>query len=563
MISDKKQIRQLASLLHARGIEDVIISPGSRNGPLIHTFAGSGVFRCRTIVDERSAAYFAGGLSRATGRPVVLTCSSGTASLNYAPGVAEAYYLNLPLIVLTADRPPWWIDQGENQCIRQEAIFRGFIRRELSIPLGETEHELWQGARLISECMNAALSGEGGPVHLNIPLDEPLHGLLDEPLPAVKDIRISRVQQLMPEEEMQELVRCFNRYSRVLVLAGQQEPDTELEKQLGQLSRKSGINVLHEPLSNMKDAAFCGNIDMLITALHNHRAEDYVPELLISFGGQLVSKQVKQFLRRHPPREHWHLSRSGAHHDTYRALSRLIVMPPAPFFSQLLEHAAIKDKAYARRWKTLEQEVSLRSEGFTDQAPFSDLKVFRILLPAIPAGSVLHLGNSTPVRYALLRNPLPGVHYLSNRGTSGIDGCLSSAVGYASASKRLNTVILGDLAFFYDSNALWNSYAGTNLRVVVIHNGGGNIFGLIKGPDRSPAFREHFLTENRFRAKGIAQSFGLDYLHAGNEQELQSLLPGFFASRQKSVLLEIFTNAGTNSRVFRELFAACRKESAG
>jgi len=182
-ISDKKHVQQLASLLLSNGIEDIVISPGSRNGPLIHTFAGNALFYCRNIVDERSAAYFALGLAQNQRKPVALLCSSGTATLNYAPAVAEAFYRNIPLIVLTADRPDYWIDQQENQCIQQQGIYANFTKKEISLPLGETENELWLAAREINECLNLAVSGTPAPVHINIPLEEPLHNLLEQELP--------------------------------------------------------------------------------------------------------------------------------------------------------------------------------------------------------------------------------------------------------------------------------------------------------------------------------------------------------------------------------------------
>ncbi|HYQ56770.1 MAG TPA: thiamine pyrophosphate-binding protein, partial [Draconibacterium sp.] len=188
MISTKKHVQQLAALLHQKGINDVVISPGSRNGPMINTFVGSGLFNCRNVVDERSAAYFALGLAQALKKPVAIVCSSGTATLNYAPAIAEAYYLTIPLIVITADRPEYWIDQLENQCINQRGIYSNFVKKEYNLPLEESEIELWQAAREINECLSAAVSGKSAPVHINVPLEEPLHDLLDEELPATKAI---------------------------------------------------------------------------------------------------------------------------------------------------------------------------------------------------------------------------------------------------------------------------------------------------------------------------------------------------------------------------------------
>jgi len=557
MISTKKHIQQLAALLLAKGIDHVVISPGSRNGPLIHTFAGCGLFNCRNIVDERSAAYFALGLSQASQKPVVIVCSSGTATLNYAPAIAEAFYANVPLIVLTADRPEYWIDQGESQCIRQQGIYSNFVKKEINLPLGESDKELWMAAREVNTCLNVAISGT--PVHINIPLEEPLHDLLDEVLPEVKVIDTAEKVSLLSDEELQKLADSFNGASKILILAGQQMPNPGLENQLADLVEKTGAVVLKEHLANLDDDSFCSNIDMLMGALLEDRLEDFQPDLLISFGGQFVSKSLKQFLRKNKPDQHWHLSVSGEHFDTYQSLSKVIAMDAADFFEQLSTKVQKDDHSYWQRWKQKEDAVISKRNQFLQQSAFSDLLVFESLRKAIPGNSVIHLGNSTPIRYALICDPVKNVQYFGNRGTSGIDGSLSTAVGFASISEKMNTVILGDLSFFYDSNALWNKYIGSNLRVIVVNNGGGNIFGLIKGPGESPAYQEHFFTENKFKAEGIAKTFGLDYFKADDQKSLDEAQAVFFSpDQQQAALLEVFTNAEINTDVFRGLFKAAK-----
>ena len=277
-------------------------------------------------------------------------------------------------------------------------------------------------------------------------------------------------------------------------------------------------------------------------------------------GGTFVSKPLKQFLCKNKPENHWHLSLSGQYYDTYQSLTRVIAMESYEFFSQLSEQVNPKENAYFNLWKGKEQQVNQVREEFISQVDFSDLKVFDIIQKKIPENSVVHLGNSSPVRYALICDAAKNAGYYGNRGVSGIDGSLSTAVGFASESEKLNTVILGDLSFFYDSNALWNKYIGSNLRVIVIHNGGGNIFSMIKGPGDSPAFNEFFFTENKTSAKGIALTFGLDYFRAENDVELEKQLQFFYSDKQqKAAILEIFTNAEVNTKVFRELFKKVKR----
>jgi 2-succinyl-5-enolpyruvyl-6-hydroxy-3-cyclohexene-1-carboxylate synthase len=506
-------------------------------------------------VDERSAGYFALGLAQAKQKPVALVCSSGTATLNYASAVAEAFYQNIPLILLTADRPAYWIDQGENQTIRQNNIYRDFCKKEITLPMGESEKELWFAGRIINETLNFAVTETPGPVHINIPLEEPLHDLLDEDLPDVKIIESTEIQPLLPENELKKLAAIFNKAEKVLILAGQQFPNAQLEKMLVEFSKKTGAVVVKEHLANLNSPQFMESVDILMTSLLSENPEDFRPDLLITFGGSFVSKPLKQFLRKNKPENHWHLSLSGQHYDTYQSLTRVINMETADFFAQLSEQMISKEKVYFNRWKVKEQQVNKVREEFISQVDYSDLKVFDVIQKKIPENSVVHLGNSSPVRYALVCEAAKNVEYFGNRGTSGIDGSLSTAVGFASESETINTIILGDLSFFYDSNALWNKYIKVNLRIIVIHNGGGNIFSMIKGPGESPAFNEFFFTENKTSAKGIAQTFGLDYFRAENEADLEQQLKKFWSPAQsKAAVLEIFTDAEMNTKVFRQLF---------
>jgi len=555
MISDKKHIQQLAALLLKKGITDIVISPGSRNAPMINTFTGIAEFNCRNIVDERSAAYFALGLALNKQKPVALVCSSGTATLNYTPAVAEAFYQNIPLIVLTADRPDYWIDQGESQCIRQENIYQNFTKKQITLSLDESEKELWFSARQVNECLNLALSGKPAPVHINIPLEEPLHTLVQEDLPEVKEIELARQQAHLTEIELATLVYLFSRSRKTIILAGQMKPSFELKSILSKLVDKTGAVVIAEHLSNISNPRFCSSIDLLMTGILDEGPESYQPELVISFGGQFVSKSLKQFLRKNKPSQHWHLSRDNEHFDTYQSLTKVINMEAIDFFEVLLKEGTQSNRRYLELWKNKEAKLNQQRDKFIKGIEFCDLKAFGQIVRTIPFSSVIHLGNSSPVRYGLVHEAVTNAHYLSNRGTAGIDGCLSTAVGFASASDQLNTIILGDLSFFYDSNALWNKYIGSNLRIIVIHNGGGNIFGMIKGPTDSPAFNEHFFAENTHKAEVLAKAFGLDYFKAENEEELVQALEEFYSPDQKHVaLLEVFTDAEVNSKVFRELF---------
>lgn len=559
MISEKKHIQQLAALLLKKEITDIVISPGSRNAPMINTFTGRAEFTCYNVVDERSAAYFALGLALKKQNPVALVCSSGTATLNYAPAVAEAFYQEIPLVLLTADRPDYWIDQSENQCIRQENIYANFSKKNITLPLTETEKELWFAARQINECLNLAKSVRPGPVHINIPLEEPLHTFVEEELPEVKLIESSDSIPVISENELVKLSEKINKTSKILIVAGQQNPNPGLENSLIAFCEKSGAVVLNEYLSNFSGEYFCNSIDLLMPAILEDNTEAFKPDLLISFGGTLVSKSIKQFLRKYKSEQHWHLSLSGEHFDTYQSLTKVITTDVADFFDALFEKTEQKEGSFQQLWLNKEIKVKQLRDKFIAETAFCDLKVFGQLANSMPVNSVIHLGNSSPVRYALICEPVKNAMYFGNRGTSGIDGCVSTAVGFACESEKLNTVIVGDLSFFYDSNALWNKYLSKKLRIIVIHNGGGNIFSLIKGPGESPAFNKHFFAENKLKAEVLAKAFGLDYFSANDEDELDEALAKFYSPHQeKSALLEIFTDAEINTQTFRGLFQHCK-----
>jgi 2-succinyl-5-enolpyruvyl-6-hydroxy-3-cyclohexene-1-carboxylate synthase len=398
-------------------------------------------------VDERSAGYFAIGLAQAVKKPVAMVCSSGTATLNFAPAVAEAFYLGIPLIILTADRPGYWIGQGENQTILQGNIYKDFCKKEVTLPMGESEKELWHAGRLINETLNEAVTGIPGPVHLNIPLEEPLHHLTDEELPVVKIIDVTSSKRTLPGEELEKLLEVFNHTDRIMILAGQQKPHPELGTLLAALSGKAGAVVLMEHLSNLTHPQFCAGIDLLLTSLLAENPEEFAPELLITFGGTFVSKPLKQFLRKFKPKEHWHLCLAPQYYDTYQSLTSIIETDALPFFKLLLEKVESKNNDYHLRWKNKEKQVTKLRNEFISKAGFCDLSVFQRIQEKVPSDSVVHLGNSSPVRYALICDAAKDVVYMGNRGTSGIDGSLSTAAGFASASDKLNTIILGDLPF--------------------------------------------------------------------------------------------------------------------
>jgi 2-succinyl-5-enolpyruvyl-6-hydroxy-3-cyclohexene-1-carboxylate synthase len=564
MISIKRHVQQLAALLARKKIFDVVLCPGSRNGPLIHTLAGCGQFDCRMIVDERSAGYFALGIAQAKEIPVVLVCSSGTAAVNFAPAVAEAFYQNIPLIVVTADRPAYWIDQLENQCIHQTGLYRNFIKQSCELPLEESDNQLWSGACLINDILNTAVSDRPGPVHINIPLEEPLHRTVDAPLPDVKAVEQTRTSITLDENALAGAVEEINQADKILVLAGQSFAGADLNNALALFAAKTGALVAAEHLANLQipSNCCCARPELVLGSISQADAAIFQPDLLITFGRHFVSKRIRQYLRDYKPEKHIHVDAGGGHMDTYQALTRVCTMAPERFFEQTAGMQIKKTSGgYAGVWKDREKKAAQIFKQYLDQAPFSDFTVCAGVLNAVPKDSVVHLGNSSTVRYAVLNSGIPGVTWLGNRGTSGIDGSVSTAVGGASCSSKINTLILGDLSFFYDSNGLWNKYLGGNLRVVLLNNGGGNIFSFVEdlagrtGEDNQHVFETCFFAGHTAKAQGLASAFGLDYLQADSASSLDKALEKLYnPDRSVPTLLEVFTDAPTNTQVFKGLF---------
>ncbi|HDO06359.1 MAG TPA: 2-succinyl-5-enolpyruvyl-6-hydroxy-3-cyclohexene-1-carboxylic-acid synthase [Bacteroidetes bacterium] len=555
MTSDKKTISLLADIFTKKGLREIVLSPGSRNAPIIITFAQHPDIQAVSVVDERSAAFFALGMAQQKQRAVAIACTSGSAVLNYAPAIAEAYYQKIPLLVLTADRPPHLIDVGDGQTIRQENVFANYIKKSCSLPLEiTTEEEKEKVNRLINEAIDETRFPEPGPVHINIPFDEPLYQQTGEPMTGNA---FDTFGKLPPVDESIRLafLHDWQQSRKILLIAGQGKPSGKLNEILHHLSGLPQVAVLTETTSNLHAPGFMDEIDNLIAKIPEEEIADFQPELLITFGTSVVSKKIKKLLRAHPAKHHWHISPSGEKRDTYFCLTGVIRADAADFLTQEKENLTENTSEYRSFWQRHKEHVLQKSIAFLAKTGWCDLKVYEILFREIPGNTLLHLGNSTPVRYAQLFGSISKFHYFSNRGVSGIDGQVSTAAGAAFAAKaKINTVITGDMGFFYDSNALMNLNLTANLKIIVINNGGGDIFRFITGPDTAAQRELFFATAHHWKAEMLAKAFGLRYFKAENETELIGQLPDFYRENNRPALLEIFTTQAENALVLKDYF---------
>jgi 2-succinyl-5-enolpyruvyl-6-hydroxy-3-cyclohexene-1-carboxylate synthase len=556
-----QSVIDIAEICARKGVQDVVLSPGSRCAPLTLAFARHPKLRVRTVPDERSAAFIGLGIAQQTGRPVVLVCTSGTAAYNYAPAVAEAFYQNIPLLVLTADRPPEWIDQLDGQTIRQTHIYAAHVKRSLDFPV-DTSHAdaKWYASRMINEALNEATSFPEGPVHVNVPLREPFYPEPGEEFAYNPDVKI--IEEIssgygFPDHFWDALRQEISKYKRVLVVPGQGRKDQALQEELVAFCRATGAVLVTDIISNQQVAGDSISYhDVFLGAKHLHSEAALRPDLLITFHKSLISKNLKLFLRKQPGLQHWHVQPAGQVADTFQALTRIIRTTPEAFFYQLRqgEELLAVTPAFTQAWHELDYQGKAVLTRFQENGSFSEFAACYQTLRKLPAHSVLHLANSMSVRYANLIGvaDLEDVEVFANRGTSGIDGSTSTAVGAALSTDKLVTLVTGDMAFLYDRNALWHNYLPQNLRILVLNNHGGGIFRMIEGPRSQPELRPFFETEQMQTAQATAQEMGFNYGKATDQASLEVALATFFDAQAGPQLLEIETDSSANFTAFED-----------
>jgi len=559
MQTGKEQIGILADLLVQKGVKQVVVSPGSRNAPAIIIFGKRPQLELISIGDERSAGFYALGIAMMSGLPVALLCTSGTAVLNYAPALAEAYYQQVPLLVITADRPIEWIDQGDGQTIRQQSVFSNYIRKSYQLPAeAPSDAGKHYTVRMINEAIDRSCFPVKGPVHINMPVAEPLYTFGDELNPKkerVIDLADTRVQ--ISDSAMELLVKHWNSAASKMIIAGQLPHNHQLLTSLVKIANDPSVVVLTETTSNLKNVTFIQCIDRVIDGFDASEIPDFKPDLLITIGGAVVSKKIKALLRKYKPGSHWHVSGDTTefYMDTYQSLTLALPVETGSFLGQLASLAIPLKSDFQQKWLLRSRYRSDRHQKYLKEIAYSDMLVYSVLFDSIPAGTVLHLANSTPVRYAQLFDHTIEHHFFSNRGTSGIDGCISTAAGAAHVSEVPVTVITGDIGFFYDSNALWNATLNNRLRIVLVNNGGGNIFRILDGPSAHAELEPYIETTHQLNASGLAATFGLRYYSAADLNTLKSKIDDFFNySKPGAALFEITTPGPYSAEVLRNYF---------
>ena len=540
--------QSIIQIFLAKGITNIIISPGSRNAPLTIGFASNPAFQCYSIADERVAAFFALGIAQQTRKPTVLVCTSGSALLNYYPALAEAFYSEIPLIVVSADRPQSKIDIGDGQTIRQENVFANHSLYNANL----IEEASKENDIKINEAINTAIDKKG-PVHINAPFEEPLYETVSELSVNSLVFASANEPKTIGRKELEEFATIWNNATRKLILVGEKESNTIVEETIEAFAKDESVVVMTETTSNIHHPSFINSIDTIITPFTADDFEEFRPEILLTFGGMVVSKRIKAFLRKYQPKHHWHIDTLRAY-DTFDCLTNHFEVDPDAFFKTFLPLTVKIESDYFSKMDAVKTFRNQKHEIYLSKIPFSDLKVFEKVIKSLPKNSQLQISNSSAIRYAQLIPIDSSIEVYCNRGTSGIDGSTSTAIGAAVGNSKPTVFITGDIGFLYDSNALWNNYIPKNFKIILINNGGGGIFRILPGHEETPVFNTFFETSHKLTAEHLATMYGLNYRIANDELSLKEGLHLLYEQNDKPSILEVFTPTFDNNEILLQYF---------
>lgn len=558
--SNKKVVQVLGEILKSKSIYYIIISPGSRNSPIIIHFAKHKEFKTYSIVDERCAGFFALGIAQKIKKPVVINCTSGSSVVNYYPAIVEAYYQNIPIIVITADRPKELKTILEGQCIFQEKIFSKHVEMFAQLVEDESKKGIWYNSKMINESINRCILTKK-PIHINIPFSNPLYKISNHISVKPKIIDVIPKKIFMKKIDYEKKIKIWKKYSKKMILIGMNYPNKKLKNLLESFKSDTSVVIFSDSTSHLYSKTFFSNIDALIFRMNYKMWIKLKPHILITIGIHIISNKIKNFLRKYPPICHWHIGEYNSKYypDTYFSLDTYWPIDPVLFFQiikkNIIHHNNAFNKSnYKNEWNKIKNNQKKKSIFFLKKKnKFSDLKALFTIFSKIPKNSILQLGNSMIIRYYQfldIRNY--SVQSYCNRGVSGIDGCISTAIGFSVVSAKVVTLVIGDISFFYDSNALWNNYIPNNFRIILINNGGGNIFHFISKNKISKKILNFFETKHNFSAKELCKMYNWTYEITCNQNNLENKLSYFWKKSKRPKLLEVNTKKCNNIKILKE-----------
>lgn len=555
--TDKISCNILADLLIAHGVTQVVLSPGSRNTPLVIALTRREELKCHVVIDERSAAFIALGIGIQTGKPVAMVCTSGTALLNYAPAVAEAFYRQVPLVVISADRPQEWIDQDDSQTLWQQDALAPYVKircdmnAHLNFPNGE-----WVCNRLINDVLIEATSMRRGPVHINIRLDAPLNRVTEY---AGDESRV--VKTIYPKVEIstakaREIGCMIASPRKVLIVAGFHEPDEQLNRVLIKVAKLPNVVVLTETIANLHSPTFINRIDATLCRMNSEEKKALSPDVVITLGGALVSRHIKEWIRSLNGVEHWHIGINHTTIDCFKHLTLRVEMEAKIFMRQLASALQIhkKPSEYSGKWHQIYQRALKSHDEYVEKSPWSDMTAFAKIIKDIPSKWNVHFSNGTPIRYAQLMDCARLHRCECNRGVSGIDGCTSTAIGSSLAYNDTTLLITGDMSCQYDISALSSKLITSKFKMIVMCNGGGGIFRFISSTSELPELEEYFAVGTNLPLRELAKGYGFKYYESNSMESLHEALPLFIKCNDLPAILAVYTNPEQTAKVLKQYF---------
>lgn len=553
--TDKQQVEILINTLTKYGVTDAVVSPGSRSTPIVIAISRQKSIKSHVVLDERTAAFLALGISQQSGQAVALICTSGTAPLNYAPAIAEAYYQHIPLLVITADRPTDAVNQGQSQTINQQGIYTNYIKYACQLPQDiATATDKRYTIRQVNQAIISAVTHPKAPVHINVPLAEPLANVIEVESCDVDTIEYIATNKYLPNYAVARVASNISNSQRVMVLISMSNPDAELSAELQILSQLPQVTILTESISNIDVPEAINTIDQTLSVLTPEEQVTLAPQTVITYGGDIISKNIRKYIKDSNPQTHIHIKDGNELQDTFGVLTTQIDITPSTLFSQILPHIKPSTSTYKANWQEAANRAKDIKAKYIATAPWSDLKAFANIIPAIPKGVNLQLSSGTTIRYAQLFDNRAVSKTNSNRGVNGIEGALSTAIGAAIATPKTETLLItGDMSFQYDSNALSLQNIPNNLKVIVIKNGGGGIFRYLEGTSKLPELEEYYETVQDVDIEQRSKLYGFTYIQATTETQLIAALKTLFASPQKTIL-EVVTPRTQNADILRTYF---------
>ena len=518
--------RCIVSLLEKHGVKRAIVSPGSRNAPLLIALSRSKSIVSDVVVDERSAGFIALGYATVSEEPVALVCTSGSALLNYGPAIAEAFYRKTPLIVISADRPKEWIGQDDSQTIVQYNALSNYVKKSYDLPSGQGDNDIWYANRVVNDALLTAINGKNGPVHVNVQLAEPLGAMIDDSIDADNAIFNRHIQMVKPFPQLaplqsKQLAECIASHKKVMIVVGFMPPNKMLNTALNTLSNLPNIVVLTETIANISGNRIIGNVDAALSSIKDDDTLEMIPDVVISTGGALVSRHIKQFIRNHKVKEHWHVGEVEDTVDCFMQLTLRVEISPEVFFSQLASSLLQfnTESDYAQKWETIRNRAVSLTSSYAAKSTWSDFKAFATFIPLIPQRWNVQYSNGTAIRYAQIFGNHKYHRCDCNRGVSGIDGCTSTAIGAALAYKPETTLqVTGDMSFKYDISALLSTQIGPHFKIIVINNNGGGIFRFIASTSNLDIREKMFCCPAETSYEELFKAHGFAFFEANDEE---------------------------------------------